>query len=197
MAAQPYNTSMRLPAPRELDGAIDEMWVENISDFEAAGEFNLSMYERNRLFLNGKGRGLIDASYLSGVDIDADSRAVCVGDLDEDGRPDLVVRSSGGGPLRIFLNRTGSGRAITVTLKGSRSNALGIGARLVLEVGDRKLYREHFPENSLMAQNATETVFGLGDAKGPFRLTVLWPSGLEQVVPKVRAGRITVSEPAE
>jgi hypothetical protein len=188
---------MRLPAPRELDGAIDEMWVENIADFESAGQFNLSMYERNRLFMNGRGGPLVDASYVSGVDLDADSRAVAVGDLDEDGRPDLVVRGSGGGPLRVFLNRTESGRAVTVKLKGSRSNAHGIGARLILAVGDRKLYREHFPENSLMAQNATETVFGLGDAKGPFELTVLWPSGLEQVLPNVRAGRIKVAEPAE
>ena len=188
---------MRLPAPRELDDNIGEIWVENIADFEIVGDYNLSMYERNRLFVNGGEGELIDVSHLSGVDLDADSRAVAVGDLDEDGRPDLVVRSCGGGPLRIFLNRTRGGRSLVVSLQGSRSNALGIGARLVLEVGERRLYREHFPQNSLLAQNATETIFGLGEEEGPFRLTVTWPSGIVQTLEGLKPGRLRVEEPAE
>ena len=56
---------MRLPAPRELDDNIGEMWVENIADFEIVGDYNLSMYERNRLFVNG-GEGELNALYLVG-----------------------------------------------------------------------------------------------------------------------------------
>ena len=186
---------MRLPAPRELDSSIDEMWVGNVADFETLGEFNLSMYERNRLFLNqGRGR-LVDASHASGTDIPADSRAVAIGDLDEDGRPDLVVRSSGGGALRVFLNRAVGGGSLGVTLRGHASNRDGIGARLRLEVGERTLYREHFPQNSMMAQNATETIFGLGSEPGPFRLTIEWPSGVEQVLEDLMPGRHLVEEP--
>lgn len=188
---------MRLPSPRELDGGIDEMWVENIADFETAGQFNLSMYERNRLFVNGGAAVLTDASHLSGVDLTSDTRAVAVGDLDEDGRPDLVVRSVGGGPLRVFLNRSPAGSGVSVRLEGTRSNAEGLGARLVLEAGELRLYREHFPANSLLAQSALETIFGVGDAPGPFRLTVTWPSGTVQVLEDVMPGRLTVREPEE
>ena len=84
---------MRHPAPRQVDGEVDEFWLENPFDFEKADKpVNLSMFERNRLFLN-QGEGfLADASHVSGVDLESDTRAVAVGDLNEDGRPDLGVK---------------------------------------------------------------------------------------------------------
>jgi hypothetical protein len=197
VAAQPFNLEKRLEAPREVDEDLNEFWVENPFDFEREGGFNLSMYERNRFFVNQGAGKLVDASHISGVDVDFDSRSVAVGDLDEDGRPDMLLRSVGGGPLRVFLNNMVGGQSITVTLQGHGSNTEGIGTRLALEVDGRRLYREHFPKNSLMAQSATETIFGLGDAEGPFRLTVSWPSGVEQVLDDVRPGRLLVTEPVE
>lgn len=186
---------MHMGAPREVDEEVDEFWFDN--PFDLRLPFNLSMYERNRMFINrGEGK-LLEISYSSGADIDSDSRAVAVGDLNEDGRPDMVVRNVGGGPLRVYLNEMTGGRALTVTLRGSRSNRGGIGARLVLELGQRKLYREHFPQNSLMAQNALETIFGLGEHAGPMKLTVRWPSGTVQALNDVRPGRLCVEEPAE
>ncbi len=188
---------MRLEAPRQVDDRVGEFWLENPFDFERLRNFNLSMYERNRLFLS-RGRGvLVDASHLSATDHTSDSRAVAVGDLDEDGRPDLIVRSVGGGPLRVFLNRIRGGRSLHVTLRGTRSNTDGIGARMVLQVGDRKLRRDHFPQNSLLSQNANETIFGLGNHRGPFELTIRWPSGTVQVLGDLEPGRIRVVEPDE
>ncbi len=193
MAAQPFNLAARLGAPREVDGAVDEFWLDNPFDFERM-PFNLSMYERNRFFINRSQGHLLDVSHSSGVDIESDTRGVCIGDLNEDGRPDMVVRNVGGGPLRVFLNDTQGGRSLTVTLRGSRSNRNGIGSRLELRLGERKLYREHWPQNSLMAQNALETIIGLGDHEGPMRLTVRWPSGAVQVLEGVQPGRLCVEE---
>ena len=186
---------MRHPAPRQVDGEVDEFWLENPFDFEKADKpVNLSMFERNRLFLN-QGEGfLADASHVSGVDLESDTRAVAVGDLNEDGRPDLIVRSVGGGPLRVFLNRGRQHRSLRVTLRGTQSNSGGIGAQLVLEAGGARLYREHAPQNSILAQSALETVFGLGDYEGPLRLTITWPSGTVQVLEDMEPGRIEITE---
>ena len=189
---------MRHPAPRDVDNSVDEFWLENPGAFETKDKpVNLSMFERNRLFLN-QGEGyLVDASYISGVDLESDTRAVAVGDLNEDGLPDLIVRSVGGGPLRVFLNRGRGHRSLRVTLRGTSSNSGGIGAQLVLHVGDRRLYREHSPQNSILAQSANETIFGLGDYDGPLKLSITWPSGIVQVVEDLQPGRVEIAEKGE
>ena len=187
---------MRHPAPREVDSSINEFWIENPFEFEQPDTpVNLSMFERNRLFINQGGGFLVDASHFSGVDVDSDSRAVAIGDLNNDGSPDIVLRNVGGGPLRIFLNQFRAHRSLQITLRGTQSNSGGIGARLVLEVGDRRLYREHSPQNSMMAQCANETIFGLGDYDGPLKLTITWPSGVVQKIENLKPGRMQITEP--
>jgi len=197
VAAQPFDLEKRHKAPRAVDDSIGEFWLENPFDFEKNKGFNLSMFERNRMFLNRDGKRFADVSFLSKTDLDSDSRAVAVGDLNGDGRPDLVVRSAGGGPLRVFLNKAAAAPYVRVTLQGSRSNKDGIGARLILTRGDRRLYREHFPQNSLYAQSALETIFGLGDYTGTLSLKIVWPSGREQIIENVQPGPLTVREPSE
>jgi len=182
VAAQPFNISMRHPAPRAVDDSISEFWLENPFDFERLAGFNLSMYERNRVYSNLGGGAFVDTSHLSGIDKDSDSRAVAIGDINEDGRPDLLLRNAGGGALFVFTNAIQGNRSLLVTLRGTKSNRDGIGARLVLEVEGRRLVREHFPANSVHALSANETVFGVGRATGPFPLTITWPSGTVQTL---------------
>lgn len=187
---------MRHLAPREVDPNVREFWLENPFDFERLKGFNLSMYERNRLYLNQGQNKFADASYISGVDLDSDTRATAVGDFNEDGRPDLVIRNVGGGPLRVFLNATESGSSLSVRLQGTQSNRDGTGARMWLTTPAGVQYREQFPQNSLLTQWANETIFGLGDATGSFELRIVWPSGVEQTV-RLAAGRHVVIEPAK
>jgi len=196
VAAQPFNIEVRHAAPRAVDASVKEFWLENPFDFERLKGFNLSMFERNRLYMNRGGNQFADVSFASAIDLDSDPRAVAVGDLNEDGAPDLIVRNVGGGPLRVFLNATAGASAVHIRLRGRRSNAGGIGARLWLEdAAGRVQYREHFPQNSLLAQNANETVFGIGNRPGPFQLRILWPSGAEQRV-VVESGRHVLTEPS-
>ena len=194
MAAQPFDITATHDAPRAPDGILDEFWLENPFDFQSNAGVNLSRFERNRMMFNVGGARFVDVSAVSTTDIDSDTRAVAIGDLNNDGRPDLIVRNSGGGPLRIFLNRIEQGSSIKVLLKGTTSNAQGIGARLWLTVGERTLYREHFPQNSMAAQNALETIFGLGTHEGPARLEIQWPTGKRQVVENLTAGTHTITE---
>lgn len=178
--SQPFDRSATCEQPGEIDPKLGEFWVKD--PFEINFENNLSSYERNRAFLNVTGKGFLEISHLTGADSDGDGRAVVAADLRRNGRMDLIVRQTGGEPLRIYQNKFPSGNFLSVRLQGTKSNRLGIGARLVAKIGDRKIYRDQFPINSYRSQASNEVHFGLGDATIIDELTIQWPSGKTQTL---------------
>ncbi len=171
------NRNAKIPAIGDVAEDEGEFWVDNPFLMPQIGE-NLSAYEKNRLYLNHGGNSFIEASSLSSADIDSDSRGAMAADFDRDGKPDLLVSSIGGGPIRLFLNRFDDDNArVTIDLNGTKSNALAIGARVTIECGDRKIYRDMFPNNGFMGMEPTELVVGLGQAEQIDRMSIRWPSG--------------------
>ena len=171
-----------------MDTEIKEFWIERAAEIVRKGE-NLSAYERNRTFLNVGGKDFLDISYLSGTDSDGDGRAVVAADFRNNGQLDLVVRQVGGGPFLMFENRFPKKNYLKVSLRGSRSNRLGIGARLKATCGDLTQVRDNFPVNSYQSQAPTIVHFGLGSFTTVPRLEVVWPSGHKQVFTDVVANR--------
>jgi hypothetical protein len=110
---------------------------------------------------------------------DHQGRGVAVGDLDNDGRPDLIV-SHVNEPVAVLRNVAGAGHHwLGVELVG-RGHQDVVGARLVLEVGGRKLTRFARGGGSYLSSGDRRHLFGLGAADRAGRLTVVWPSGREQ-----------------
>ena len=187
---QPFNRLSVIEPQGVLDVEAGELWVSNPWELMSEG-VNLSAYERNRLFFNYEGREFIDLSYQSGADIDSDSRSAIAADFDRDGDLDLLVASGGGGPLRLFMNQIPSdGKSVRVLLEGTKSNRQGVGTRLQIEVGSRRIVRDVFPANGLMGQHPTETVIGVGAVNEIDRLLVHWPSGHTQTFQNVPVGGI-------
>ena len=185
--SQPCNADCDLAQPGEVDEELGEFWVG--APFKIRQQHNLSAFERNRLFLNVKGRDFLDVSHIGGADSDGDARASVAMDVNHDGMLDLVVRQAGGGPLLIYENRFVPQNFLRVSLRGRQSNRLGIGARLVATVGDRQITRERYPANTFMSQTPLVLHFGLADAVQVERLVVVWPSGLEQTFTDLKANR--------
>jgi hypothetical protein len=180
-----------VPAPGVVDKSLGEFWVNDSWNIVREGH-NLSAYERKRVFLNLQGKEFLDISYLTGADSDGDGRAVVAGDFRNDGRLDLVVRQVGGGPVLLFENQFPKAHYLTVSLRGTASNRLGIGARLTATVAGRNLTRELYPHNSFRSQMPSRVHFGLGDATRIDRLTVRWPSGAVQNLDDLAADRHVV-----
>jgi len=179
-----------------VDTARGEFWVGDPFNYPA--HLNLSAYERNAVLLNLGGLRFTDVGYLSGADSDGDARGALVADVDGDFAPDLVVRQLGGGAIRVYANRFPKARRLLVSLRGTRSNRLGVGARLVASVGGRTLVRDLHPANNYRAQQASLVEFGLGDAGGVDRLEVRWPSGAVQALGPVPGDRhVLVTEGEE
>jgi hypothetical protein len=186
--SQPCDRAATISAPGALDKSLNEFWVENPWDIIKKGH-NLSAYERDRTWMNLGGRAFLDVSYLTGADSDGDGRCVVAGDFRNNGQLDLMVRQVGGGPLLLFENVFPPKHYLKVSLRGTRSNRQGIGARLTAQVAGRTLVREMYPTNSYRSQMPNIVHFGLGDASCVKRLTIRWPSGLEQVLTDLPADR--------
>jgi hypothetical protein len=192
--SQPYHRGAKLSAPGQIDSRLGEFWVENPWAITKAG-FNLSSYERTRVFLNRRGRAFLDVSYLTGADSDGDGRCVVAGDFRNTGQLEVVVRQVRGGPLLLYENHFPERHYLKVSLRGRRSNRLGVGARLVATVKGQKLVRELFPHNSYRSQMPNIVHFGLGDATQVDRLEIRWPSGKKQVLKNLKGHRhIVVDE---
>jgi hypothetical protein len=190
VVSQPTDKNCNVPAPGEVDETLHEFWSGN--PWSIFQKHNLSSFERNRAYLNVRGESFIEISALTAADLDSDSRGAMGLDLRNNGRLDLVVRQVSGGPLKIFENRISAGRYLKVSLRGARSNRLGVGARLVARFKGRQVARELFPANSFKSQTPALVHFGLDDAEVVDDLTVRWPSGLEQVIRNVPADQHVV-----
>jgi enediyne biosynthesis protein E4 len=176
---------------------MGEFWVNNPWDIVSQGH-NLSAYERKRAFLNVRGRDFVDISFLTSADSDGDGRSVIAGDFRNDGRLDLVVRQVGGGPVLLFENQFPQAHYLTVSLRGTKSNRLGIGARLSLIAAGLEQTRELYPQNGFRSQMPSRLHFGLGDAAMVDRLTIRWPSGTVQELKQLAVDRhIVVEEGSE
>jgi hypothetical protein len=184
-----------VPALGAIDAEAGEFWVNSPFSMPWLGH-NLSAFERNRMFLNVGAGPFIDVSFLSGADIDSDSRAMIAADFDGDGAEDLLVANAGGGPLRLFHNQCPTDNArVIVRLVGAASNRLGIGSRIVAEVDGRRVVRDLFAPNGFAGQAPAEVFMGLGPAEKVASLSVRWPSGASQRFRNVPVnGRVTITE---
>ncbi|MBM4100037.1 MAG: CRTAC1 family protein [Planctomycetes bacterium] len=109
-------------------------------------------------------------------------RGLAWGDLDGDGRLELVEVPVEGAP-RLLRNATEGGSALAVRLEdpGSAGNPDAIGALVELRLSDgRRLRRTVMPTRSYLSQVPPVAWFGMG-AAGPEEFRVRWPDGAETV----------------
>jgi hypothetical protein len=107
------------------------------------------------------------------------ARGVALGDLDNDGRTDLVI-SHLNDPVVLLHNESGKDHHwLGVELVG-RDNADVVGARLILESDGRKQTRFAKGGGSYASSSDRRHTFGLGQSEKMDRLTVIWPSGERQ-----------------
>ena len=151
-----------------------------------------SGHERNCCFLNTRSTRFADVSFVSGLDHDADSRAIATVDWDHDGDLDLWVSNRTAPRVRLMRNDVPSdNHFLAIRLQGTGSNRDAIGARVAVETtgpggGSRSLRTLRAGEGYL-AQSSKWLHFGLGQGTKVDRVEVRWPDGTKEVFSHVQA----------
>ncbi len=129
------------------------------------------------LFLGGKDARLTDVTAAAGEPwtVPRVARGLAVGDLDNDGRIDVVLLPELS-PLGYFHNQTSAGHAVSFELEGTRSNRDAIGAVVTLTAAGRRRRVWRFGGGSYQSASGPRVHFGLGDDRVD-QVEVRWPSG--------------------
>jgi hypothetical protein len=156
--------------------------------------------EPNSVFRNlGNGKFQnVTASGGAGLQAPAANRGAAFGDLDNDGRMDLVV-SVLNGRAKVFHNTTGGNNHwLLLKLTGTKSNRMGLGATIRLTRADGMVEYNHATTSTGYASSSDPRVhFGMGTSKTAREIAIQWPSGISQVLRNVAADQVLeVKEPA-
>jgi tetratricopeptide (TPR) repeat protein len=171
------------------DGILD-LFVANGHTDEQPW-FNCPMAQTPQLFLgDGQGRFALaraEASpYLSSMVV---GRGVAAGDLDNDGRVDLVVVHRDG-PVAVLRNSTAGGHWLGLRLHADRGPLRPVGAQVTCRAGGRSCRRWVTAGTGYLSSSDPRLWFGLGTARSIDQLEVRWPSGLIQTWQDLPADQI-------
>lgn len=157
--------------------------------------------EPNSIFRNlGNGK-FAEVSGTAGPDLQPEGahRGVAFGDVDNDGRVDMVV-SVLGGQVKLLRNVAESGNHwILLKLVGTNSNRMGIGAQIQVTTEDgRSQWNEATTAVGYASSSDSRVHFGLGANRLIKAMEIHWPSGVKQMLHDVAVDRVmTVEEPSK
>ena len=113
----------------------------------------------------------------AGLQVARVGRGLAVGDLDDDGDPDLVVSNMDDAPT-LLENRQRTGHHwVGFRVAGQGRNRFAIGAKVTIDAGGRKQLREIRSGGSYLSQSDLRVYFGLGDRTGAVDVDVRMPGG--------------------
>jgi hypothetical protein len=149
-------------------------------------------YRQRKLLFHNRGDGTFDevaAQYGPVLTEPRVSRGLAVGDLDDDGRLDVVINDLDGFPQVLHNELAGTGHWLLVKLEGKGKNTDAIGAVVKVTAGTLRLMRLVQSGTSYISQDDMRRHFGLG-AETKADVEVLWPDGTKTRRENVKADQL-------
>jgi len=205
---QPDGTYVDMAASlgaRPIDPASRTTWGSRFIDLDGDGWLDLVMVngptepdqgdhllQPDVLFLgDGDGR-FAEVTYQQGFDDTTDNRAIVSGDLNRDGRPDLLT--AGRTAVRVWLAGGGCNNRLTLRLNAGPGNSGGIGTRVDVQIADQQTTQWVWPSSTFSSSESALSV-GLGSASSATQVKVTWPNGQHDLFGAMPAGNHQVTSP--
>ncbi len=150
-------------------------------------------YRQRKLLFHNRGDGTFDEvgpTYGQVIMEERVSRGLAVGDLDDDGRLDVVINDLDGSAQLLRNELAGTGNWLLVRLKGKGLNTGAVGAVVTARAGGAARQRLVQSGSSYISQEDKRLHFGLGKASTVDSLEVLWPDGTKTTLDNVKANQI-------
>ncbi|MBD1259025.1 CRTAC1 family protein [Maribacter polysiphoniae] len=114
-------------------------------------------------------------------------RGLAVWDYDNDGKLDVMISHVDlmATPTLLHNEAGNNNNWLGVKLTGKNGLASGIGAKLTLKTGDRKLVRINQWTTGYLSNNEPRTHFGLGKSSSIKELEIKWPDGKIEIIKNI------------
>jgi hypothetical protein len=181
-------------------------WGTGVHDFDNDGRVDIFVAhgglihmvpQEHSVFRNAGAWKFEDVSRAAGpfFEVKSVARGAAFADYDNDGKIDVFIVNLGSPAFLLHNASPGANHWLQVKLVGRKSNRDGIGAQVELVAGGLRQQRERVAGSGYLSQDDPRIHFGLGSSPKVDKLTVIWPSGIRQVVENVQIDRvITVHE---
>ncbi|MGH9337927.1 MAG: CRTAC1 family protein, partial [Vicinamibacteria bacterium] len=177
----------------DLDNDGDEdLFVANGHVYPEAerADPNTRYAQRNQVYWN-LGGGRFEERELAPGDAMSEafsSRGGAFGDIDDDGDPDAAIVNIDERPS-LLRNDGASSNWVGLRLVGTSSNRDALGARVVVTSGTLRQTKEVHTSGSFLSSSDPRLLFGLGGRERADEIRIRWPSGIEERLASVPAGR--------
>jgi enediyne biosynthesis protein E4 len=159
----------------DLDGWPDIIMANGHPD-DLIETISSSLHYREPVLLfHNTGHGFEDVSALGGPAFAAryPARGLAVGDLDNDGRPDVVIANNGGSPVILHNTLKNSHHWIGLNLEGVQ-----VGARITWSAGGVEHSIFHRGGGSYLSSSDPRDLLGLGESAYADWIQVQWPAAV-------------------
>lgn len=131
-----------------------------------------------------------------GLDHNGVSFGSVLADFDRDGDLDIAYTNYDD-TISLYRNDSPSGDRVTITLNGTTSNRLGVGAKVQIDARQGKLTHHLSVARGALSSSEPALHFGLGQSKTIPTLTVHSPSGQQQQFADLAPNHhYTITEPS-